>query len=79
MRGKMWRVVQKVYEKTMSCVVVEEQRTEWKQSQMGVRQGCVMSPNLFSMSINGMAERVKEKAKGIRWANRKLSILLFCG
>jgi hypothetical protein len=37
MRGKMWRVVQKVYEKTVSCVVVEDQKTEWKQSGVGVR------------------------------------------
>jgi len=36
-----------------------------------------MSPNLFSMFINGMAERVKKEAKGIMWASKKLSILLF--
>jgi hypothetical protein len=70
-------MVQRVYQKTVSCVVVEDQKTAWKQSEVGVRQGCVMSPNLFSMFINGMAERVKEEAKGIRWASKKLSILLF--
>ena len=76
-KGRLWRVVQKLYEKTVSCVVVEDQKTEWKRSDVGVRQGCVMSPNLFSMFINGMATTVKGEAKGIRWADKKLSILLF--
>ena len=77
MRGRMWRVIQRLYQKTVSCVVVDGEKTEWKRSEVGVRQGCVMSPNLFSMFINGMAERVKGEAKGIRWASKKLSILLF--
>ena len=76
MKGKMWRMVQQVYKKTVSCVVVEDQKTEWKTSDVGVRQGCVMSPNLFSMFINGMAERVKKGTRGIRWAGKELKILL---
>ena len=36
-----------------------------------------MSPNLFSMFINGMAERVKKGTRGIRWAGKELKILLF--
>ena len=72
----MWRMVQQVYKKTVSCVVVEDQKTEWKTSDVGVRQGCVMSPNLFSLFINGMAERVKKGTRGIR-AEKELKILLF--
>ena len=76
-RGRMWRMIQQVYKRTVSCVVVEDQKTEWKASEVGVRQGCVMSPNLFSMFINGMAERVKSETRGIRWADKELKILLF--
>ena len=76
-RGKMWRVIQRLYQKTTSCVVVDDQKTEWKRSEVGVRQGCVMSPNLFSLFINGMAERVKDVAKGIKWGSKKLCLLLF--
>ena len=76
-RGKLWRMVQKLYAKTESCVLVEDQKTEWSKGQAGVRQGCVMSPNLFSLFINGMAQKVKEKGQGIRWAEKKLCLLLF--
>ena len=38
---------------------------------------CDVSPNLFSMFINGMAERVKKGTRGIRWAGKELKILLF--
>ena len=76
-RGKMWRVIRKLYAKTESCVLVEDQRTEWSRCDVGVRQGCVMSPNLFSLFINGMAEDIKSAAKGIVWADKKVSLLMF--
>jgi len=74
---KMWRIIRKLYARTESCVLVEDQKTEWKSSDVGVRQGCIMSPNLFSLFINGMAEGLTEAGKGIVWAGRKLCLLLF--
>ena len=76
-RGKMWRVIRKLYAKTESCVLVENQRTEWSRCDVGVRQGCVMSPNLFSLFINGMAEEIKAAAKGIAWADKRVCLLMF--
>jgi hypothetical protein len=36
-----------------------------------------MSPNLFSLFINGMAQRLKEAGQGIKWNEKKLCLLLF--
>ena len=65
-RGKMWRVIKKMYEGTRNCVIVGEEKTEFFEVEVGVRQGCVLSPILFSIYINGMAKAVKEGGKGIQ-------------
>src|SRR3954464_11962703 len=47
-RGKMWRVVKEMYSTVQSAVLVGDEQTEWFDLSTGVRQGCVMSPILFS-------------------------------
>src|SRR5690606_20815551 len=39
-RGKMWRMLQKLYEGVESCVNVNGELSGWVKSQVGVRQGC---------------------------------------
>ena len=76
-RGKMWRVIQKIYEGVESCVEVNGTKSEWKGSTVGVRQGCVISPTLFSIFINGMAEDLRRANKGIKWKGKTFNILMF--
>ena len=45
-RGKMWRVLKAMYNDVRSCVMVDGEKTEWFESCVGVRQGCVLSPIL---------------------------------
>ena len=76
-RGKMWRVVKGMYETVQSQVLVGEEGTEWFEVETGVRQGCVMSPILFSFFINGLAREIKEKGKGIKVGERKVCLLMY--
>merc|ERR1712083_503308 len=76
-RGKMWRVIKKMYEGTRNCVIVGEEKTEFFEVEVGVRQGCVLSPILFSIYINGMAKAVKEGGKGIQVGRKNMTILLY--
>ena len=76
-RGKMWRVIQKLYEGVESCVEVNGSKSEWKGSTVGVRQGCVISPTLFSVFINGMAEDIRSANRGIKWKEKTFNILMF--
>src|SRR3954462_15345702 len=43
----------------------------------GVRQGCVMSPVLFSFFINGLAREIKEKTQGVCVGNTRGRLLLY--
>ncbi len=57
---------QEMYEKVESCVLVNGQQSEWFDVEVGVRQGCVLSPVLFSLFIDGIAKELKKNGFGIQ-------------
>jgi len=79
-KGKMWRVLRSVYESVESSVLVNDHRTRFFKVDVGLRQGCLMSPILFALYINGLAEEIKKAnigARIIRKKKQRCSILLF--
>ena len=74
--GKMWRVVKNLYREVGSCVRLGEEKTEWFSLDVGLRQGCILSPILFSIFIDGLAEAVK-KVGGAKYGELVVSLLLF--
>src|SRR2546421_9185149 len=76
MKGKIWRVVKNLYGEVGSCVRLGEEKTDWFSLEVGLRQGCVLSPILFSVFIDGLAEEVK-KVGGAKYGKILLSLLLF--
>jgi hypothetical protein len=75
--GKMWRVLKNIYVKVESSVVVNAERTDWFELYTGVRQGCILSPTLFAIFIDGLANLVKQCSVGAKFGPVELSILLF--
>ena len=65
-REGLWRVVKNLYSEVGSCVRLGEEKTEWFKLEVGLRQGCILSPALFSIFIDGIAEVVK-KVGGARY------------
>jgi hypothetical protein len=65
-KGKMWRVLRSVYESVESSVIVNDHRTRFFGVDVGLRQGCLMSPILFALYINGLAEEIKKANIGAR-------------
>ena len=47
----MWRVIKNLYGEVASCVRLGEERTDWFRLEIGLRQGCILSPVLFSVFI----------------------------
>ena len=75
--GKMWRVIKNLYSEVGSCVRLGEEKTDWFSLEVGLRQGCILSPVLFNIFIDGLAEEVK-KVGGVKYGeNIILSLLLF--
>jgi len=74
--GKMWRVIKNMYKEVGSCVRLGEEKTDWFSVEVGLRQGCILSPVLFSIFIDRLAEEVK-KVGGAKYAELVVSLLLF--
>ena len=53
------------------------ERTEWFQVNLELRQGCVLSPILFAIFIDGLAKTIKDSKIGVRIEQLVLRILLF--
>jgi len=78
--GKMWRVLRSIYESVESSVLLGDNNTRFFNIECGLRQGCILSPILFAIFINGLAEEVNKQGLGAKLylqKDGKLSILMF--
>ena len=77
-RGKMWRVIKKMYEESKSMVFLDGERSEGFKVEQGVAQGCSLSPILFSVFINDLLKEVEEAELGVELnTGNRISGLLF--
>ena len=56
--GKLLKAVQSFYVDSSACVRVGNDVSEWFQVNVGLRQGCVMSPWLFNEYMDGVVREV---------------------
>ena len=56
---------------------VNKDLTDWLEIQNGVKQGCILSPSLFSMSINDFVEDINTAGLGVHCKENIISSLLF--
>ena len=76
--GKMYKSIKSLYGKTTSCVRVNNMKSDWFGSSCGVRQGDCLSPTLFSLFINGLAQEIKLLNRGVNInEDENVSILLY--
>ena len=78
-RGRLWRVFKDYYNKVESCVRLDDGNTEWFDINVGVRQGCVLSPILFDVFIDQLARDVKALGLGVEMEDggENLSLLMY--
>ena len=58
MDSKLLRLIMNTYKKASSCVMINGALTEYFECNIGVRQGCPMSPILFSRYIHDLMQEV---------------------
>ena len=82
--GKLLKAVESFYVDIISCVRVGNDVSEWFPVNAGLRQGCVMSPCLFNVYMDGVVRqvnvRVLEKGLELLSVNRgrfEINQLLF--
>ena len=75
--GKIYYAIQELYNETVSCVQLNHMKTEWFQTLYGVRQGDNLSPTLFNIYINDLAEELKSMNLGIKMGDLHICILLY--
>ena len=56
--GKLLKAVQSFYVDSRACVRVGMDVSEWFPVNIGLRQGCVMSPCLFNVYMDGVVREV---------------------
>jgi hypothetical protein len=76
-KGKMWRVLRAMYSHTKSSVLYDGVDSDLFEVELGVRQGDVISPLLFSIFFNGLIRALKAKGVGVHMVNRILCSI--CG
>ena len=76
-RGRMWRVLKDYYKNVQSSVRLDGGNTDWFDVDVGVRQGCVISPLLFDVFVDGLARELKALGLGVAAGGSRLSLLLY--
>ena len=70
-KGRMWRVIKKMYESSKSAVLLEGEKSDTFTIEQGVAQGCSLSPILFSVFINDLLKEVDQTGFGIQLSSGK--------
>jgi len=61
--GKLLRAVKGFYKESKACVRVSREEGEYFPVKVGLRQGCVMSPWLFNIFMDGVVREVKARVR----------------
>ncbi len=75
--GKIYNCIKALYNHPLSSVKLNNYVTDWLSTESGVRQGDSLSPTLFAIFINDLANELKELDMGIPFDKDKICILLF--
>ena len=70
-KGRMWRVIKKMYEASRSTVLLEGEKSAMFSVEQGVAQGCSLSPMLFSVFINDLLKDIEQAELGIQLSSGK--------
>ena len=71
-KGRMWRVIKKMYMSSRSEVLLEGEKSDSFNVDQGIAQGCSLSPILFSVFMNDLLKEVEQAELGIQLSSGKI-------
>ena len=77
MPQKFLSVLQSLYSNVECSVRINGVCTEWFPVKIGLKQGCILSPVLFNLYINGLVERLKRSGLGVSVDGLKVALLIY--
>ena len=72
-----YNAIKALYCRTFSCINLNSHLTEWFESLVGVRQGDKLSPTLFNIFLNDLANELNALNLGIKMGDLKICMLLY--
>ena len=75
--GKIFNAIDQLYRKTVSCVKLNQFKTNWFEVNSGVRQGDSLSPTLFNIYINDLVNDLNSMNLGVDINGRRVCCLLY--
>ena len=76
-KWKMFHAVKSLYDNVKCAVKVNDVITPFLDVILGVKQGCKLSPMLFAIYINDLAEEIKSLNCGLEIGDDQLALLLY--
>ena len=71
-------LIKKLYESAKSTVLINNSYSQWFTSNVGVRQGCLLSPGLFNLFLERvMTDALEDDTNGIICGGRRINNLRF--
>ena len=70
-------MIKALYQRVSSSVKINNQLSDWFDVNCGVKQGCVLSPTLFSMFINDLVDSVRGSGRGLKIKGTSIDILMY--
>ena len=75
--GKFYNSIKSIYTSTVSAIRINNKLTDWFDCTTGVRQGCNLSPTLYSVFANDLVKEINDLDIGIQVGERKISLLAY--
>ena len=75
--GDIYHCIKSIYHSPQSCVILNNELSDWFPVSSGVRQGDSLSPVLFASFINDLVDKINEAGAGVYMGGEQVSLLMY--